>query len=161
MALHLIPFVGSSSFFKVILTWMYFFKFCLCNSGFAFNTPLKLQWQRALMIISHYISVHICIGVESFIILTPLHSFPWFPFAFLSKNPIKFLWNLFFFFKIFVSLFIWERRRAGQGRGRSRLSAEQGTQLGTWSQDPGIMTWATGRHFAYWATQLPWILFKC
>ena len=33
----------------------------------------------------------------------------------------------------------------GWGRGRSRLPTEQGSQCGTWSQDPGITTWAEGR----------------
>ena len=45
-----------------------------------------------------------------------------------------------FFKKIFIYLF--ERAQVGRvaGRGRSRLSAEQGAQGGTRSQDPEIMT---------------------
>ena len=61
---------------------------------------------------------------------------------------IRFLWGaggfrVFFFFKM---LFIWEREREstsrGCGRGRSRLSTEQGGPLRARSQDHGIITWA-------------------
>lgn len=34
----------------------------------------------------------------------------------------------------------------GSGRGRSWLPAEQRARPGVWSQDPGIITWAEGRH---------------
>ena len=44
---------------------------------------------------------------------------------------------------------------ADRGRKRSRLPAKQGAQCGAWSQDPGIMTWAKGRCFTDWATQVP------
>ena len=51
-------------------------------------------------------------------------------------------------------IYSWETQRGGDtGRGRSRLPA--GTQCGTRSQDPGIMTWAKGRCWASWATQAP------
>ena len=45
------------------------------------------------------------------------------------------------------------------GRGRSRLSAEQGAWLGTRCQDPGIMAWTEGRRLMAWATQVS-LLFK-
>ena len=43
----------------------------------------------------------------------------------------------------------------GRGRGRNRLPMEHGAQFGAWSHDPGIMTWAEGRHLTNWATQVP------
>ena len=59
----------------------------------------------------------------------------------------------------FLLIYLSERQRewaqAGgvASRGWSSLPAEQGAQCRTRSQDPGIMTWAEGRHLAYWATQ--------
>ena len=38
-------------------------------------------------------------------------------------------------------------------RGRCRLPAERGARRGSLFQDPGVMTWAKGRHFTDWATQ--------
>ena len=52
-------------------------------------------------------------------------------------------------------IYLREREKAWaeiRGRRRSRLSAEQGTQLGARSLDPGIMTWAEGRCLTDWAT---------
>ena len=75
-----------------------------------------------------------------------------------------------FFFSIFLNiLFIWETEReqerasaqpeeGTEGEAESPLSRELGG--GAWSQDPGIMTWAKGRHLTTWATQvLPFIYY--
>ena len=71
-------------------------------------------------------------------------------------NVLNFFSFLTFLFKIFIDWLIdWlicqgkrERAQAGgvAGRERSRLPAEQGAQGSSGSQDPGIMTWAEGRH---------------
>ena len=69
------------------------------------------------------------------------------------------IWQLFFFLRFYLS----ERgskstsRGKGRGRERSRLPPEQGAWSGAPSQDPGIMTWAEGRHLTDWATQEPQI----
>ena len=63
-------------------------------------------------------------------------------------------------FKDFV---IWEKEKengrvlaqAGGGRGKSKLPTEQGGSCGAPFQDPGIMTWAEGRHVIDLATQEP------
>ena len=57
-------------------------------------------------------------------------------------------------------LFIWERekecvREQKQGDQGREKQAEQETQQGAQSQDPGIMTWAKGRCITDWATQVP------
>ena len=49
----------------------------------------------------------------------------------------------------FLPFFLREHSRTGgrvRGRGTSRLPSEQGAWYGAQSQDPGIMTWAEGRH---------------
>ena len=59
------------------------------------------------------------------------------------------------FFKI-LCIYLREReheQKVGRERGRSRLLTEQGAWRGAPSQDPGIMTWAEGRHLTKWATQ--------
>ena len=66
--------------------------------------------------------------------------------------------NFSFVRRIYVFIYLRQRaevRRKVKGRGRNRLLAHQGAQIGVWSQDPGILTWAQGRHFTYWATQVP------
>ena len=59
---------------------------------------------------------------------------------------------------------IWETERdresmslgvVKRGRGRRRLSAEQGAWQEAPSQDPGVMTWAEGRGVSDWATWAP------
>ena len=52
-----------------------------------------------------------------------------------------------------------EWRRGQRGRGRSRLSTEQGAQIHASSQDPRIMTWAEGRSLTDWATLVPQDIF--
>ena len=42
-----------------------------------------------------------------------------------------------------------------RGRGRSRLTTEQGAWHGGWSQNPGIMTWTKGKCLTNWTTQAP------
>ena len=91
--------------------------------------------------------LHTCI---LYWVLGCLHS--WMPHGLLRIKVIIFC-KLFFFQKLY--LFIWETasqrestsRRNSRGRGNNRLPTEQGAQHGAWSQDPGIMTWAEGRHF--------------
>ena len=39
-----------------------------------------------------------------------------------------------------------------------KLPTEQRAWCGTQSQNPGIMTWAEGRHLSDWATQAPQVL---
>ena len=79
------------------------------------------------------------------------------------KKSYWWLWQV-IFIKIFIYLFIWEwewasewaRERVGvRGRGRNRISLEQGAKRRTWPQGPGIMTWAEGRRLTDWATQAP------
>ena len=41
------------------------------------------------------------------------------------------------------------------GGGQRKKQTEQGVGGRAQSQDPGIMTWAEGRHLTYWATQAP------
>ena len=61
-----------------------------------------------------------------------------------------------FFKKYFIYLFDRERAQAGGvGEGEADAPAEQGARRGTWAQDPRIMTWAEGRCFTDWATQVP------
>ena len=64
---------------------------------------------------------------------------------------------IYLFLKI---LFIWERERQGDRAGagweaeaNSLLSREP--NVGLWSQDPEIMTWAEGRCLNNWATRVP------
>ena len=56
-------------------------------------------------------------------------------------------------------------RERGRVRGRSRLSTVQGAHCrdsGAPSQEPGLMTWAKGRHLTNWATQvLPFSALFC
>ena len=65
----------------------------------------------------------------------------------------------FFFFKDFIYLLDRERGQAGGtadwGWGRSRLPTARWSGDGARSQDPGIMTWAEGRHLTDWAAQVP------
>lgn len=61
-----------------------------------------------------------------------------------------------------ICLFIWQKERTSRGRGRrggrSRLPAEP--RRGARSWDPEIVTWAKGRTFTDWATQVPFKLFS-
>ena len=67
------------------------------------------------------------------------------------------------FFKI---LFIWERvsestnRWEGQREREKQTLAEQEAPSGTRSQDPVVLTWAEGRWFTDWATQVPPLFFS-
>ena len=65
-----------------------------------------------------------------------------------------------FSFLFFLRFYLTQRASEHKGgrirrRGRSKLPAEQGAYCGAPSQDPGIMTWAEGRHLTDWATQAP------
>ena len=56
----------------------------------------------------------------------------------------RFKFFVFIFLKI-LFIYSWETQRGRDiGKGRSRLPV--GTWCGTWSQDPGITTWAEGRY---------------
>ena len=64
-------------------------------------------------------------------------------------------------------LFTYERERErerehkqGEEQRERRLPREQGAQSGAPSQNPGIMTWAEGRHLTQWATQVPLFQFS-
>ena len=51
-----------------------------------------------------------------------------------------------------------ERERAKEnisGEREKEVLCKQGTACGAQSQDPGIITWAKGRHFTNWATEGP------
>ena len=81
----------------------------------------------------------------------------WILYFSLAQIPV--LGHFFFFLKI---LFIYLRERVsaqageeaeGEGEVDSLLSREP--DVGAWSQDPGIMTWAEGRCLTDWATQAP------
>ena len=78
-------------------------------------------------------------------------------------RPCHYAVLLFSFFLRF-HLFIWERESTSRGKGEAgyppRGEANTGlnpTTLGSWP-DPGIMTWAEGRHSTHWATQEPQLL---
>ena len=71
-----------------------------------------------------------------------------------EKNYLQFFFLL--FLKDFIYLFEKARAQVGArergGEADSPISREPNTGLG--SQDPGIMTWAEGRHLTNWATQV-------
>lgn len=62
----------------------------------------------------------------------------------------------FFLFKDFIYSKGSEQEHKGRRQGKSRLPTEQGAWCRTPSQDPGIMTWAKGRHLINWATEISW-----
>ena len=64
----------------------------------------------------------------------------------------------FFFLRLFVCLFDREREREHKQRQQRKrekqTSHRAGSPTGTRSQDPGVMTWAEGRPFTNWGTQV-------
>ena len=61
-----------------------------------------------------------------------------------------------FFLKDFIYLFERERKHRSKWEGqKEKLPGEHEPRRRTGYQDPGIMTWAKGRHFTDWATQAP------
>ena len=57
-----------------------------------------------------------------------------------------------------VFLFIWKRdRKTAQAGGAE--AERKGEAVGSWSLDPGIMTWAKGRHLTDWTTKAPHLFF--
>ena len=86
-------------------------------------------------------------------------SFPFIPFHYFLYSPnkwdhIMFVLQLTYFFNF---TYLTESEQASRGRGRQREteagSPRAGSPMVAPSQDPGIMTWAKGRHFSNWATQ--------
>ena len=63
----------------------------------------------------------------------------------------------FFFFLIFI--YSWETEAETWAEGEA--GSLQGARCGTWSQDPGIMTWAEGRCSTAEPPGLPGTTFIC
>ena len=75
-----------------------------------------------------------------------------------SSRSVPVIVSFFLFYKIFY-LSVWQKEHehtngSNRGKGRSRLSADQGAQCRAWSQHAGIRTWAKGRLSTNW-THLP------